>query len=227
MIAPATRKRARRASGDSVGDKSRTLRHRKGASGVTADEALAHVAVKGVVHNAVATVQFSQSPLGELALTESLEALEAAIEAVQRGDLRDVEALLMAQAVALNAIFANVALRAQANMSEYLNAADRYMRLALKAQGQCRATLETLALVKNPPVFARQANIANGPQQVNNAATAIGGAASRAEICEAGPNKLLVAGDERLDRNTTDEAGTSDSALAAVGKIDRAAHERR
>ena len=46
------------------------------------------------------------------------------------------------------------------------------MRLALKAQGQCRATLETLATIKNPPVvFARQANIAQGPQQVNNTAT--------------------------------------------------------
>jgi hypothetical protein len=30
-------------------------------------------------------------------------------------------------------------------------------------------TLETLATIKNPPVvFARQANIAQGPQQVNN-----------------------------------------------------------
>jgi hypothetical protein len=35
------------------------------------------------------------------------------------------------------------------------------MRLALRAQGQCRATLETLAVMKSPPtVFARQANIA-------------------------------------------------------------------
>jgi hypothetical protein len=43
------------------------------------------------------------------------------------------------------------------------------MRLALKAQGQCRATLETLAVLKNPPtVFAKQANIAAGAQQVTN-----------------------------------------------------------
>ena len=53
--------------------------------------------------------------------------------------------------------------------TEYVDHLDRYMRLALKAQGQCRATLETLATIKNPPVvFARQANIAQGPQQVNN-----------------------------------------------------------
>jgi len=45
-----------------------------------------------------------------------------------------------------------------------------HMRLALEAQNQCRMTLETLATIKNPPtVFARQANIAHRPQQVNNA----------------------------------------------------------
>jgi hypothetical protein len=44
------------------------------------------------------------------------------------------------------------------------------MRLALKAQGQCRATVETIATIKNPPVvFAKQVNITSGPQQVNNA----------------------------------------------------------
>jgi len=41
--------------------------------------------------------------------------------------------------------------------------------MALKAQGQCRTTLETLAAIKNPPVlFAKRANIAHGPQHVNN-----------------------------------------------------------
>ncbi len=38
-----------------------------------------------------------------------------------------------------------------------------------QAQGQCRAALETPAPIKNPTVvFARQANIAHGPQQINN-----------------------------------------------------------
>jgi len=48
-------------------------------------------------------------------------------------------------------------------MGEYVDAADTDMRLALRAQSQCRATLETLAAIKNPPVvFANQANIAHG-----------------------------------------------------------------
>ncbi len=42
--------------------------------------------------------------------------------------------------------------------------------MALKAQSNSRATAEALAAIQNPPtVFARQANIANGPQQINNA----------------------------------------------------------
>jgi hypothetical protein len=46
---------------------------------------------------------------------------------------------------------------------------EAFMRLALKAQAQCRATLETLATIKNPPiVYANQANVTTGPQQINN-----------------------------------------------------------
>jgi hypothetical protein len=71
----------------------------------------------------------------------------------------------MAQAVTLNAMFTQLA--NQSIQSQYVEHLDRYMRLALKAQGQCRATLETLAAIKNPPtVFARQANIAQGLQAV-------------------------------------------------------------
>jgi hypothetical protein len=49
------------------------------------------------------------------------------------------------------------------------------LRLALKAQTQCRATVETLATMKNPVVFAKQANIAHGPQQINNNEGSVGG----------------------------------------------------
>ena len=39
----------------------------------------------------------------------------------------------------------------------------------MKTQSQYRSTIETLPAMKYPPVvFARQANIANGPKQVNN-----------------------------------------------------------
>ena len=106
---------------------------------------------------------FSANVAGEIGITEAVQSLRASLADVNSGDLRAVETMLLGQAVALNAIFAETARRSGVNMGEYTDAAERYMRLALKAQGQCRATLETLAAIKNPPLlFARQANINNG-----------------------------------------------------------------
>jgi hypothetical protein len=93
------------------------------------------------------------------------------VNAVHRGDMRRPEAMLTAQAHTLDVIFNTLAFRGKANADAgYIQAAEQYMRLALKAQSQCRTTLETLGEIKNPrPVaFVKQANIANGPQQVNN-----------------------------------------------------------
>jgi len=97
------------------------------------------------------------------------------------------------------------------------------MRLALKAQSQCRATLETLAEIKNPKnvAFVRQANIAQGHQQVNNGPTTEN-AAPRARETEKTQNELLEANDgERLDTGTTGTAIPNDQTMETVGEIDR------
>ena len=109
-------------------------------------------------------------------------------------------------------------------MQEHLLQFETHFRLALKAQSQCRATLETLAVIKNPPnvAFVRQANIANGPQQVNNAPPPVG-EGSRARKTENLQNKLLGAQNgERLDTGTASTAIGVDSHLETVGAIDRA-----
>ena len=81
---------------------------------------------------------------------------------------------LKAQAHALQAIFMNLARRA--TTQEYMKHCETYLRMAMKAQNQCRMTLETLATIKNPPVVvARQANINNGGQQQVNNGTAPAG----------------------------------------------------
>ena len=108
-------------------------------------------------------------------------------------------------------------------MGEYMNATETYLRLALKAQGQCRATLETLAMIKNPqPVaFVRQANIAHGPQQVNNGSTH-SGEPSRAGKTESQQNKLLEAqSGERLEFGKAGAARETDSSLEAVAALHR------
>jgi len=66
------------------------------------------------------------------------------------GDLAMASRMLAAQAVTLDSMFIELARRAAANMGEYINASDTYGRLALKAQGQCRATLEALAKLHQP-----------------------------------------------------------------------------
>jgi hypothetical protein len=129
--------------------------------------------------------------------------------------------LLTAQAHTLDGIFNYLARKAV--HADYLNQYETYLRLGLKAQSQCRATLETLAAIKNPkPVaFVQQANIAHGPQQVNNEA-AQPAEASRARETEKQPNRLLEKqNDERLDTGTQGATGFPDSALETVGAIHR------
>jgi hypothetical protein len=187
--------------------------------GQARDAATARMVVAGLTTNAVIAAEFSKFPYGDVDLTECGNALVDTAEDVNKGDLGDAEALLAAQAVTLNTIFANLAHRACLNLGQYLDTSERYMRLALKAQGQCRATLETLAAIKNPPtVFARQANITSGPQQVNNRVTL-----ARAGNQETLPNELLEAHGERLDDGAASTTSTSDTALAPVGTVHRTA----
>ena len=97
--------------------------------------------------------------------------LQQQARAANAGDLSRPEATLTAQAQTLDALFHTLTGWALNNAKEGGNAAhfETCMRLALKAQSQSRATVETLAAIKNPPVvFARQANIAHGHQQVVN-----------------------------------------------------------
>lgn len=103
------------------------------------------------------------------------------------------------------------------------------MRLALKAQSRCRATIETLAEIKNPkPVaFVQQANISNGPQQVNNGGP-VPPDPSRAGTSETQQSKLLETHNgERLDVGTARPAGRIDPALEAVGEVDATANSKR
>jgi hypothetical protein len=198
------------------------------------DALIAELALGGIINGATLTVDFSKGNYGELSLTECISELGKKVRNVHKGNLQDAETILTAQAFALDAIFTSLARRAQMNMGEYIDAADRYMRLALKAQGQCRATLETLAAIKNPPVvFAKQANIANGPQQVNNTVNKSDGSfeSSTRTHAHAGnsnsvQNELLEDQHEQgMDIGTTGAAVSRDPAMATVGEIHRPAHD--
>ena len=119
------------------------------------------------IQSAVAIAAWSKFA-GTVDLAELVDDLRTRVEKVQGGDMQPVEAMLMGQAMTLETIFTSLARRATSQ--EYLKQFQAHLGLALKAQAQCRATLEALAEIKNPrPVLiAKQANVTNGPQQVNN-----------------------------------------------------------
>jgi hypothetical protein len=199
MTKPATRKGGPPKA--ATADPSNTLQV-TGRPGTDRATLLAESALRPNVRAAVTTQTYSKPQFGDLELTALVEELSAQTAAVHSGNMRGVEEMLLAQAHTLQALFHELARRAGLNMGEYINAAETYMRLALKAQSQCRATLETLAVIKNPaPVtFVRQANVAHGPQQVNNGVQPPPDQASRAEKSENRPNKLLEQQHgERLD----------------------------
>lgn len=195
----------------------------KGEPGVEHAAMLAKAALRPSVRAGV-TVQAYSKQFGELDLTALVDDLAAQNSAASSGNMARSEAMLMSQAHTLEAIFHELARRAALNLGEYINAAETYMRLALKAQSQCRATLETLAAIKNPaPVtFVRQANVAHGPQQVNNG-TPAPDAGSRARESEDAPNKLLEQQHaEGLDLGAPRPPVSADSALETVGEVHRA-----
>jgi len=185
--------------------------------------------VDGLVTNASTAIRFLRGDHADLLLMDMAGELRSQGEAVNRGDLAAAERMLNAQAVSLNAIFGELARRAALNMGEHLGATERYMRLAFKAQAQCRATVETLAEMKNPHsvAFVRQANIAHGPQQINIEArrSSTGEVAPAGETQSEQSKQLEVPSGEWLDTGAKSAAGGTDSNLAPMGEVNGAADE--
>ena len=189
---------------------------------------IAAMALGSVAANAMTARTFAKGTFGALDVTECVMTLKKRVDTTHGGDLKHAETTLTAQAATLDAIFNEMARRAALNMGEYMDATERYMRLALKAQGQCRATLETLAAINNPPViFAKQANIAHGPQQVNNGTSPQAEALARGESRNQ-PNKVLEhSTNELLVTGTKDKAGRSHPRLETVVAVHRPSQRHR
>ena len=223
-----TKPKATKTAAPAVVNKNRRL-ELEGVKGKTEDRLVADMLAEGIATNASTAIRFVGYDHDDLSLTDMVASLKEQGQAVNRGELSAAERMLNAQAVALNTIFAELARRASLNMGQHLDAMDRYMRLALKAQSQSRATVETLAAIKNPPVvFARQMNVAHGPQQVNN------GLAPNSSPASAHPREIvsepteliegMTDGRTQLDARATPATGRAHQDLAAVGSVNRAPH---
>lgn len=185
--------------------------------GKTKEQQFAEIALSPPTLNTLTACTFTQGLMGETSIYESVGVMLDKMDKVKAGDFSDLEATLAAQAVSLNAIFNEMARRCSLNMGEHLHATESYMRLALKAQAQCARTIEVLATMKNPPViFAKQANIAQGHQQVNNGSGAPLPAHTGKTINQ--PNELLEAqhGSKTMDSAATQTASPKNPAMATL-----------
>lgn len=190
-------------------------------------EKVAFLAAEGSTGHATTAATFLAPSHGEMDFGMLSRMLDKQMEQARKGNLGHLEMTLAGQAIALNAIFHEMARRAAANMGQAPREMERYMRLAMKAQSQCRCTVETLAEIKNPRqvAFVTQANIAQN-QQVNNAAPP----RARTGRKPSTQNKLLEAEASNVERLDTRAQGTSVRGyppLEAVAKVHRAKVDRR
>ena len=159
-------------------------------------------------------------------LADMVKDLRERIDKVKAGDMSSVEAMLYGQAMTLQTMF--TALARSAATETGLKQYQAKLTFALKAQAQCRSTLEALAEIKNPRTvsFVKQANVTTGHQQVNNtyaAASGHTGISSPAENFQSEPNKLLEADHgQRMVIGAQGQTGRANQAVEAVGQVHRA-----
>lgn len=196
------------------------------------------------MNNAATAARYSADEDGEhLDVEDCAHVLARKSESVRKGSLSALEDTLSSQATSLDCIFNTLARKAADHLENkdlfehiatnedgkkhkgypHLEAAEKIMRLALKAQAQCAKTIETLANIKNPSTvaFVRQANIGQAVQ-VNNGATPEA-VHPRTETQKAKPeNELLeVSHGERLDIRAPQASIRVNQAVEAVGTVNR------
>lgn len=145
---------------------------------------------------------------------EMVDVLSAQSAAIHNGDMSRAESMLIAQAHTLDGLFAKMLSRALT--TDQLDTMECHMRLALRAQHQARATLQTLGELKAPKqlAFVRQANIGNQVQVNNTGAER----PARTRKTPKAPNELLgVNHEQRMDARAPGTTGRTDPGVAALG----------
>ena len=152
---------------------------------------------------AILADSFSSTILPKAEIADVASALRDKITIIQNGDMQPIEAMLIGQAQALQTMF--VTLGRMAASKTQLAQYTAFMNMALKAQSQSRATIQALTELKYPKqaTFVKQANIANGNQQVNNVTSTH--AHAHAKEIEHQPNELL----REMNNATLDTSGTA------------------
>lgn len=152
------------------------------------------------------------APNDLISLEHTKKLLEDTYKQVKSGDLTIAEEMLTSQAFALNVAFSSLAIRA--TRQHDVTTIQMFLQLALKAQNQCRATLDSLRELKQPSgtQFIKQANIAQN-QQINHGLNPVKNLNTQ--------NELLEESNERMDRGEETQAKRVNPTMEAVGAINR------
>lgn len=137
----------------------------KPKEGETEDEVTAKL-YTDPVYSAASAIKatFDDEALDITALADELR--KQSDQCLNQAKMTRAESMLISQAHTLDTLFHMLIRRSKHNMSGHINAAEKYMRLALKSQSQCRTTLMALSEIKNPAPFIQ--NNRAQYQQVNN-----------------------------------------------------------
>jgi hypothetical protein len=137
------------------------------------DEAatMARAMVEPYFRHGIIASDLAKKSLGDLPGEPGIESFGRVIEARAKqamdGDLTFASEILAAQALSLDAMMTELMRRSIMNFGDYPLAAERYARLAFKAQSNSRAALEALAKLHQPrEQTVRHVHVNEGGQAV-------------------------------------------------------------
>lgn len=180
-----------------------------------------------VMTDGTINVMVTQTYMPEFNKATTMEALEEVrqqqVKAIAAGDLTQLEQMLLTQAAALQAMFIDLAVRAK--KQNQFDGIQTMTGLALKCAASSRQAITALAELRMPKtaVFAKQANVTTGPQQVNNGTHPQAGSA-RAEEIATRPNELEASHEQRMDTRAQSQGGRADPGARALEPVNRATH---
>ena len=188
------------------------------ASKADEDQAIARTALRPTVQAAF-TLKKCSRLYGNVELSSLVDALTEQTRASGDGDLEWAGAMLTAQGHTLDALFNS--LTRNAMNADLINQFEAYLKLALRAQSQCRATLDTLANMKKPSAdLITLTNIVGGAQQIN-----IHRPDDKPQEKQIPPNELLENKEHEPDKwlatRAPQEAIGADSNVEPVGEVHR------
>ena len=142
----------------------------------------------------------------ESAVDAAKDGVEETLTKVKSGNLEDLEAILVNQVYVLNGLFNQLVIQGKTSLAEPAvmrslpNHPKTMLNVALKAQTQCRSTVQTIQELKNPKKTTFIKN------QQNNL---------KMELEETGH------GSKKLDRGTEAKAISIDSEVETLEVVDR------